>query len=156
MIIVDIPGGPELRLRRLVADFNGTLAEDGVLVPGVAERLEGLSGDLDILVVTADTFGAARRQLAGLPVAVEVLAGADHAQQKADHVRRIDPAGTVAVGNGRNDQLMLAAAGLGFAVVLGEGAAVATVGAADVVFHDVRDALDALLDPRRLVATLRS
>jgi soluble P-type ATPase len=155
MIIVDIPGGPELRLRHLVADFNGTLAENGVLVPGVAERLTALSAHLDILVVTADTFGEARRRLDGLPVAVEVLAGADQAEQKADHIRHLDPAGTVAVGNGRNDQLMLAAAALGFAVVLGEGAAFATVQAADVVFRDVRDALDALLDPRRLVATLR-
>lgn len=155
MITINIPGGKELHLRHLVADFNGTLAEDGVLIPGVAERLEALSAGLEIRVVTADTFGEARRQLEGLPVQVEVLSGHDHAKQKAEHIQSLGATSTVAVGNGRNDQLMLTAAALGLAVVLAEGAAVGTIQAADVVFGDACDALDALLDPRRLVATLR-
>jgi len=36
-----------------------------------------------------------------------------------------------------------------------EGAALEAVQAADIVVHDVRDALDLLLEPRRLIATLR-
>jgi soluble P-type ATPase len=44
---------------------------------------------------------------------------------------------------------------VGIAVVEGEGAAVATLLAADVVTRDIHDALDLLLSPRRLVATLR-
>jgi len=44
---------------------------------------------------------------------------------------------------------------LGIAVVGPEGAAGAAVGAADVVVTDIRTALDLLLRPRRLVATLR-
>ena len=36
MIAVDIPGYRELRLEHLVLDYNGTLAEDGKLLPGVA------------------------------------------------------------------------------------------------------------------------
>jgi soluble P-type ATPase len=84
-----------------------------------------------------------------------VLTGEDHAAQKADHIRRLGPAGTVAIGNGFNDRLMLAEAALGLVVVLAEGAAVATVEAADVLFTGIGDALDALLDPRRLVASLR-
>jgi len=47
-------------------------------------------------------------------------------------------------------------AALGIATVQREGAAVEAVQAADIVALDVRDALDLLLVPRRLLATLRS
>jgi soluble P-type ATPase len=60
-----------------------------------------------------------------------------------------------AIGNGRNDQLMLAAAALGIAVVQEEGAAIESLSAADVVLPDIRSALDLLLFPKRLIATLR-
>jgi len=50
----------------------------------------------------------------------------------------------------------LRTAALGIATVQREGAAVEAMRGADIVVHDVRDALDLLLQPRRLVATLRS
>ena len=43
MIAVDIPGLRELRLEHLVLDYNGTLAEDGKLLPGVATTLQALA-----------------------------------------------------------------------------------------------------------------
>ena len=43
MIAVDIPGYRELRLEHLVLDYNGTLAEDGKLLPGVATTLQALA-----------------------------------------------------------------------------------------------------------------
>ena len=55
-----------------------------------------------------------------------------------------------------NDRLMLQVAGLGIVVVQAEGAAVQTVLAADVLSPDILTALDLLLHPLRLVATLRS
>ena len=58
------------------------------------------------------------------------------------------------VGNGSNDRLMLAAAALAILVIQGEGAA-AAVRQADVVCTSVLDALDLLVHPLRLVATLR-
>ena len=67
MIRIDIPGGTRLLLEHLVLDFNGTLACDGELLPGVRQRLQPLSESIRIHVVTADTFGRAREQLAGLP-----------------------------------------------------------------------------------------
>ena len=51
---------------------------------------------------------------------------------------------------------MLASAGLGIAVIQGEGAAVETLLAARIVAPDIGTALGLLLNPRRLVATLRS
>jgi soluble P-type ATPase len=50
---------------------------------------------------------------------------------------------------------MLRAAALGIAVMQGEGAAVETLLAADVAAPDIQSALGLLLNPARLVATLR-
>lgn len=156
MLEVEIPGGEALRLAHLVLDFNGTLACGGTLLPGVAERLEALSRALEVHVVTADTFGTVREALRSLPCSVVVLPREGQAEAKAALVDRLGPEGCACVGNGRNDRLMLRRAALGIAVVQAEGAAVETVLAGRVVATNVVDALDLLVDPRRLVATLRS
>ena len=75
---------------------------------------------------------------------------------KLKYVEQLGPDVTVSIGNGRNDRLMLEAAALGIAVVQEEGAAVQAVTAAVVVAPNILAALDLLLHPLRLVATLRS
>ncbi len=154
--ILDIPGFGPLDMAHLVLDFNGTIALDGALLPGVAERIRTLAGRMDVYVVTADTFGRVRKELAGLPCAVEVLTPGDEAEAKLAVVQRLGAGRVVAVGNGANDAAMLKEAALGLAVVGGEGAASTTVRAADVVVTDVLTGLDLLLNPLRLTATLRS
>ena len=67
MIEIAIPGTASLVLQHLVLDYNGTLACDGVLLPGVRERLLVLAENLQVHVVTADTFGQAREELTGVP-----------------------------------------------------------------------------------------
>ena len=62
----------------------------------------------------------------------------------------------VAIGNGANDEAMLRRAALGIAVMGNEGLAVACLNAADVIVPDIGSALDLLLWPRRLIATLRT
>jgi soluble P-type ATPase len=73
MLEIAIPGADTLRLDHLVADFNGTLAVDGELLPGVAEGLCQLAERLALHVVTADTFGKAREALAGIPCELAIL-----------------------------------------------------------------------------------
>lgn len=155
MIAIDIPGTGCLRIEHLVCDYNGTLALDGKPVPGVREVLQRLSERLAVHVVTADTFGAVQRELAGYPCRVEILPPGKEDLGKRDLVRRLGPERTACVGNGRNDRLMLEASALGIAVVLAEGAAVQTVTAADVVAADIVSALELLDHPLRLAATLR-
>lgn len=156
MLVCDIPGFKTLRLRHLVLDFNGTLAVDGALLPGVREAIGALSRDLAVHVVTADTRGSAAVQLHGLPVALTILSGRAQDVAKADFVRALGADSVVAVGNGRNDRRMLEVAALGVAVVQEEGASTAAVAAADVVARDLRSALGLLLAPQRLIATLRA
>ena len=152
MLTVEIPGGPRLQLEYLVMDLNGTLSERGLLIEGVAERLGRLTRDLELHLLTADTLGTARQLAADLPVKVEIVASG---AEKANVVSRLGAERTVAIGNGQNDAAMLALAALGIAVMASEGAATAALVSAKVVCRSILDALDLLLDPRLLVATLR-
>ncbi len=156
MIDIDIPGFGEIHLSDLVCDYNGTLALDGALLPGVAEALSRLASSLRVHVITADTFGTARAQLEGLPLDVVPIPGAAQAEAKLQYITRLGTERVVAIGNGRNDRMMLAAAAIGIALVQAEGAAGQAVLCADVVATGILDALGLLEHPQRLVATLRS
>ncbi len=156
MVQIDVPGGEVFRLEHLVADYNGTLAADGWLLAGVAERLRRLSFYLQLHVVTADTFGRVREQLQGVPCRLEVLAASGQAEAKRCYVQALGAAACVAMGNGRNDARMLEAAALGIAVIGEEGASAEALRGARVVCRDALSALDLLLSPLRLKATLRS
>lgn len=155
MVSISIPPSRVLELSDLVCDFNGTLAVDGVLLPGVSERLATLADRFTIHVLTADTYGGARNRLTGLPVEVVVLPVDRQTERKADYVTGLGSVHVVAIGNGGNDSAMIEAAALGMCVVQDEGASVSSVMVADVVCMSITDALDMLIQPKRLVATLR-
>lgn len=156
MLSILIPPATRLELTHLVCDFNGTLAVDGRLVPGVAERIRRLSDQFTIHVLTADTFGSAQESLENLPVTVVVLPPDRQTERKSDYVRELGAEQVVVIGNGGNDSAMIDEAALGMCVVQNEGACVSSVMAADVVCGSITDVLDMLIQPRRLVATLRT
>ncbi len=156
MLSVDIPGHRELHLHHLVADYNGTLAVDGRLLFGLADLLTRVAKLLEVHVVTADTFGLAARELAGLPLTLTVLPAGGQAEAKAEYLRQLGAETGVALGNGRNDRWLLREAALGIGVIQAEGASLAALAEADVVCRSAHEALQLLLDPRRLIATLRS
>ena len=156
MIDLDIPGFGSFTLKHLVLDYNGTLALDGRLLPGVHELLGMLSKSLEIHVVTSDTFGLAEAELGGLPVKLTIVPEADPAVAKFEYVRWLGPETVVAIGNGSNDRKMLAAAAIGIFTVQREGGSVRAMGRADIITHHVLEALELIRNPKRLVATLRS
>ena len=156
MIAIDIPGFRNLNLEHLVMDYNGTLALDGRLLPGVAEMLTRLAPKLDIHVITADTFGLVRRELKGLPIEISITPMEDQAEAKLRYISELGIDSVVAIGNGRNDRKMLGTAALGIAVIQTEGSAAETLIGADVVSPGILEALELLLNPKRLIATLRS
>jgi soluble P-type ATPase len=156
MIAVAIPGFGALELRHLVLDYNGTLAVDGELLPGVRHALAALVDEIEIHVITADTFGLAGVELAGLAVNLTIIPEAGQAEAKLAHIERLGTSSVFAIGNGRNDRKMLAAAAVGVAIVQAEGASAETIAEADIVAPSVVDALELLRYPKRLIATLRS
>ncbi len=152
---VAVPGRGTLTLEHLVLDLNGTLAVDGDLVPGVAKRLAALAPHFTIHLVTADTRGRAAESAARLGVRLARVERGRESEQKRDLVARLGSEWVVAVGNGANDAGMLREAALGIAILGEEGLAVEALQAADLLVRDIRDALDLLLQPERLIATWR-
>ncbi len=156
MIEIDIPGGRKLELKHLVLDYNGTMAVDGNIAAGVKDLLDALSRNLHVHVVTADTFGNARDGLAGIYCSVHILGAQDQAGQKLNYVKGLGAESVVCIGNGRNDLSMIREAALGIAVVLKEGAFGQALMYADIVCTDIVSALELLVYPKRLQATLRN
>ena len=157
MFRVSVPGKPDFELRYLLLDLNGTLTVDGVVLPGVQERLGQLSELLDIFVVTCDTHGNGARIAADLRVGLKRTSrpGPGESEEKAQVVRSFGADRVVAIGNGDSDSLMLAECALGIAVLGNEGLSLKALLNADLVVRNICDALDLLLNEKRLIATLR-
>ena len=155
MIELHIPGRGVLQLEHLVCDVNGTLAVDGQLIEGVARGIRTLRDRLQIHLLTADTHGrqALIDQQLGL-TAVRIRPG-DEAGQKAEYIRKLNPAQVVAIGQGANDAAMLKEASLGICVLSVEGVAVEALLSADLVTPTIQAAFELLEKPLRIVATLR-
>jgi soluble P-type ATPase len=149
-----IPDREPLALAHLICDLNGTLGVDGVVTEVVLARLREVAQVLAVHLVTSDTFGTAARigDALGRTVRVRrVTTGAE----KAAYARMLGPESVVAVGNGANDIPVFTCARLRIAVCGGEGLAAALLLVTDIVAPNTEVALDLLLHPQRLTATLR-
>lgn len=155
MIRLDIPGFGQLSLAHAVFDVNGTLATDGRAEPGIGRLLTALTQQVQVHLLSALTHGnrEALEQDLGLPIH-QVQPGSE-AEQKVEYIQRLGASHCVAIGNGRNDILMLEAAGLAIAVLGAEGGAVQALIAADIVVRNAAEAVELLLNPKRIIATLR-
>jgi P-type E1-E2 ATPase len=155
MIKFSIPGRGDYELEHLVMDVNGTLAIDGQLMDGVAEKIASLRDKLTIHLLTADTHGkqAVINQQLGL-TAVRIAQGGE-SLQKADYVRKLGSEKVAAIGQGANDAEMLEAAQLGICVMSVEGVAKETLVAADLIAPTILSALELFEKPLRIIASLR-
>jgi len=157
MLKISLPGRERtLELENLLLDQNGTITKDGALLPGVAERVAQVRDQLDLYLLTADTFGSAATVAEELGISLFKVSSEEGGPDKKDFLINLDPAKTAAVGNGYNDALMLEGAAVSVAVIGPEGCAVATLKKADIVVNNINDALDLFINPLRLVATLRA
>ena len=152
MIHIEIPQRGLFELQHAVFDINGTLAVDGKPIPGVAERLKSLAILLTVHALTAGTHGniAELERSLGMPLQI-IRTG----EEKERFVQQLGPDSVIAFGNGTNDAPMLRLAAIGVAVLAAEGVSIAALQAADVLAHGPIDAIDLLLNPKRLIATLR-
>lgn len=155
MIQVEIPGRDTLTIAHVALDYNGTIAFDGALLPGLEERIRALSELVHVYVLTADTYGTVRAQCAGLGAEIKTFPRAQAALCKEEIVRELG--GHVAcVGNGFNDIRMFDLAELAIGVMDGEGVCAKLIPHADVLTRSGVEALDLLLHTDRLKATLRT
>lgn len=155
MIEINIPGRGTLKLEHLVTDVNGTLAIDGQLIEGVAEKIEALKDELTIHMLTADTHGKQALIDRQLDLTAVRIQPGNEPEQKANYVRRLGAEKVVAIGQGANDAGMLKESALGICVLSKEGAAVETLLSADLLAPDIITALELLEKPLRISATSR-
>ena len=73
MIHIEIPGKASLEIQYLVCDINGTLAVDGVLIDGISDSISKLRSQVEIHLLTADTFGKGAEIANSLGVKYTVL-----------------------------------------------------------------------------------
>lgn len=156
MLQIEIPGHESLALQHLVLDYNGTIACDGAMKAGVMSKLQELSSSLQIHVITADTHGSVHEACSEDFITVHVIGKKDQDKQKQQYINQLGAQHCVAVGNGLNDALMLKDAALGIALMQEEGCATQTLMASDLLFGSIDELLTALLQPTRIIASLRN
>ena len=156
MLHIEIPGGNRYSFEHLVIDYNGTIAQDGNLLANVTELFDLLAEKVSLHILTADTHGTVALKVKDLPVSLHVIGEGRQDVSKYNVIKSLGSQGVVAVGNGRNDVLMLQEAALGIAVIQAEGCAGVLIAYADVVCTSIVDALHLLIHPARLQATLRN
>ena len=150
-----IPEYKTLNVDTIFLDFNGTIAVDGIVPQSVKERLQILGEEFRIYVLTADTHGKAEEQCEGLPVILHTFPSGNARDYKKEILKSMGGKHSVAIGNGRNDELMLKEAALGIGVMDREGMCAGVFKSADLVVRSMQDALDLLIYPSRIIAGLR-
>jgi len=155
MITINLPRKESIVLEHLVVDYNGTLAIDGNIIEGVKEILNELSEKIKIHVVTADTFGKVKENLKDVNCQVLIISSEIEYIEKVSYIEDLDEEKVIAIGNGRNDSLLLKEAAIGIAVIQKEGTSFKTLMNADIVCTSIIDALELVKYPLRLTATLR-
>ncbi|GAB6134934.1 HAD family hydrolase [Thermococcus prieurii] len=147
---MEVPGYGKIEFNAVLFDLNGTLGVEGKVSDDVKELLAKLADRYTVVVLSADTFGTLEEEFRGLPVRIERVSSG---VEKAEIAEGYAP--YAAVGNGNNDVAMLEKAELAFCVIGREGATVDALLASDIVVTDVRDAIEMLLNEKKLIATLR-
>jgi len=147
---IEIPGRGVLKFHAVLFDLNGTLGKRGKVSKTVKEKLLKLSKKIKVVVLSADTFGTLKQEFKGTRIEVRKVR---NGIEKAKIAKTYSP--YIAIGNGNNDVAMLESAVLGICVLGSEGASIEALLASDVVVKDVEDALDMILEPDVLKATLR-
>jgi soluble P-type ATPase len=153
--MIEIPHFKDLEIENILFDYNGTLATDGHLKTETKALLKEVCEKYNVYVITADTFGTVKEALKAFKLEVLVLSSADHTKEKAVYLEKLGAEKTVALGNGNNDAKMLESAVLSMAVMGDEGCAKETLLASDIVCKNIVSAMELLLKPKRLIATLR-
>ncbi len=155
MINIAIPGYGDLEIQNLVLDYNGTLANDGILITGISELIKTLSQSVEIYVITADTFGSVANEMKDLPVKIFQIAAVNEREEKLQLIKTLGTKVTASIGNGGNDEWMLKESRVGISIIGQEGCSTKALQSANIAINDIKNALELFLFPNRLKATLR-
>ncbi len=156
MLTYKIPGREDIEIQSIVFDYNGTIAVDGKLINGVEELINKLSEDVNIYILTADTYGTVEKECRNINGKILTFPKEDAGKSKRDIVKKIGGHKTICLGNGFNDIPMFEAAALSIAIIEGEGVSGKLLTKADIVARSIIEGLTILLNKNMIKATLRS
>jgi soluble P-type ATPase len=154
-MIITVPGIGEYEIKNIVFDYNGTIATDGIIIEGIMDKIVKLSNEFNVYIVTADTFKTVENAFENTTVNVHIIGNSNESQDKKEFIKKLDVNKTIALGNGRNDELMLKEAIISIAVLNDEGISVKTLNNADFLIKDINHFFDMINEPKKLIAILR-
>ena len=155
-MLLNIPGREEIDVTHVILDFNGTIAVDGQLIKGVADKINTLSHLLNFVIVTADTYGTVEKELGDVNCDIVNLSNSVKFNSKLDVLISLGKEQTMCVGNGFNDRIVLKECVLGVAVLQAEGLSTQALIASDFVCNSILDVFACFENTNRIKATLRS
>lgn len=148
-----VSGVGEIELNTIILDLNGTLAVRGKVPNGVAERIRKLKDiGFTCILFSGDQRGNAKQLAQDLGIDFVLTKDGDSKRQAA---QKYDKEHTVAIGNGSIDIGVYENAKVRIGTLQAEGIHTAILAYIDVLVPSIIDALDLLLDPDSLAATMR-
>jgi soluble P-type ATPase len=153
-MIYKIPGLGDLELDTLILDLNGTIAVDGSLLGGVKEGIKKLQdAGIEVVFFTGNTNNDAEKISSDLGIGWKL---AKNAIEKAELALSMGSTNIVTIGNGSIDAELFKVAKLSILTIQAEGASKKAFDNCDILTTSIADALEILILPSRLIATLRS
>ncbi len=156
MIEILVPGLKPFEISQIVVDYNGTIAVDGKIPMELKPKLVKLSKLAPITVLTADTHGTAKAECEPLGLTVRTFPQESAAACKKQIVEELGADNVACLGNGFNDIPMFKIARLSIGVLDVEGMCGALLPHATVLCRSSVEAIDLLLNPKRIIADLRT
>ncbi|NLL19559.1 MAG: HAD family hydrolase [Clostridia bacterium] len=156
MLLYEIPGRGTIRIKNIVFDYNGTIAVDGKLLAGVKELIQQLKLKVNIYILTADTYGTVAQECSSLGIETMSFPQGAASQAKKEVVLKLGAENTMCIGNGYNDIEMCKTAALSIGVIEQEGCCSKLLLHTDIVATSIKNALEIILNPDRVKATLRN
>lgn len=157
MRILDIPNYGKIHLKNVLLDVNGTIQFNGMIQKKLIREIKKLKSFYKVFLISADTRGNLNKIALRLGITPIKIPQSDlaEAEVKNNELMKLGQEETIAIGNGNNDSIMLKNAILGIAILGQEGLASKTLQNSDLIFSDCIDAIQFLMDEKKIVATLR-
>lgn len=142
-----------LKLDTLILDLNGTITTDGKLISWVKDKILALKKEWwTVLLCSGDTQWTAAKIAKWLWAILYIC---KNQNDKKNVLKDYKPKHCVTIGNGHIDLKLMGKCALSIAVIQAEWCYSKAILSSDIVCTNIVDALDTLLLPKRLIATLR-
>lgn len=148
-----VPGVGELELNTIIFDLNGTLTVRGKLPQEVFEQIQKLR-DIGFTCVLFSGDQRGNAQKLAQELGIDFVPTKD-TKAKREAARKYDKEHIVAVGNARIDIGVFENAKVRIGTLQAEGIHPGILSHIDILVPSIINALDLLLDPDSLAATMR-